>query len=481
MYKGISLRGALLAATALACGAGYAAAADLTHFTAGDIVIDTTAGDTDNAASLIALKEFSLGAGGTSAMYQGSLTLPQTASGANSAISGEYGSSSEGFLQLSTNGKLLTIGGYGVNAAYYNANAALYGNASLAQTTSLLNQPYITVPRVVAAIGGNGQVDTSTALTGVFNTNNIRSVTTVDGSSFYVSGQGASKTDSATQGVFLAKDGATTATGIDNTTDTRVVEIINGKLYVSRDRKPSSGANNSTNISTLTAPGGGLPTSSAGLVTTRIIPGAASTQGGNTASIDLTAATANGVNNSRIGKFVYLSPEEYFLASPDVMYVTDSGFPKNGNANAAALGDGGLQKWVLEDNVWTLEYTLYQGLDLVNNATGGNANSEPGVTGLLGLTAQVVGGDVELFVTTYGLNDLSPDYLYEITDSLGATSGAGESFNLLYTASAGEQIGGVSFAPSVPEASTWVLLGIGFAGVGCAAFRRSRKIQAANA
>ena len=475
-----SLRMALLAGAAIGCGMGAAAAADLTNFTAGDIVISTTSGVIDNGASPIALKEFGLGAAGQIANYVGSLTLPTETIGANSAISGELGSSSEGFLQLSANGKLLTIGGYGVNAAAFNTAAlSVYGTAALAQTTSLVGGQYVTVPRVVAAINADAQVDTSTALTGVFNGNNIRSVATVDGSSFYVSGQGASKSDTATQGVFFAKDGATTATGIDNTTDTRVVEIINGTLYVSRDRKPVSGANNSTNISTLTPPGGGLPTSSAGLTTTRVIPGAASVTGGNTASIDLTAATANGVNNSRIGKFVYLSPEQYFLASPDVMYVTDSGFPKNGSANAAGLGDGGLQKWMLESGVWTLEYTLHEGLDLVDNATAGGGASAPGVTGLFGLTARVVNGEVELFATTYGLNDLSPDYLYEITDALGATSGAGESFHLLYAAGPNEQIGGVAFAPSVPEASTWAMLSLGFAGLGFAGLRRARRTAAA--
>ena len=98
---------------------------------------------------------------------------------------------------------------------------------------------YTTVPRVVALIGANGSVDTTTALTGVFNTNNPRSAVTVDGSSFYISGQGASKTDS-TQGVFYALKGATTATPIDNSTDTRAVEISSvltgtNTLYVSRD------------------------------------------------------------------------------------------------------------------------------------------------------------------------------------------------------------------------------------------------------
>ena len=310
-----------------------ATAAAITSFTSGDLVISTVSsfngGGLDSAAPIV-LQEFQLGAGGTSASSVGTFALPQTANGANSAISGEYGSASEGALQLSGNGKYLTIMGYGVNATTFNtAPLSTFGTAALGQTTSLTaaNQtgtPVTTVPRVVALVGADGSVDTSTALTGVFNTNNPRSVATVDGSTFYVSGQGASKTD-PTQGVFVANRGATTATPIDTSTDTRVVSIVNNgsgnTLYVSRDfNPPGGGSQNFTNVSSLTAPGGGLPTSSSGLVTTHIVPPATPlSSGGNNGSINLTAALANGVNNARIGSFVYLSPEQYFFASPTVI------------------------------------------------------------------------------------------------------------------------------------------------------------------
>ncbi len=475
---------ALLTSATLAASSGGASAGGITDFTVGDLVIDTVTGTTLDTASPMTLDEFSLGAGGTTASSVGTLTLPQTASGANSAISGEYGSASEGFLQLSGNGRYLTIMGYGVNASAFNtAPLSTYGTAALGQTTSLTaaNQTgtvYTTVPRVVALIGGNGSVDTSTALTGVFNTNNPRSVYTADGTSFYVSGQGASKTD-PTQGVFYAQKGATTATPIDNSTDTRFVTEYDGTLYVSRDQNPpGSGNQNFTNVSSLTNSTGGLPTSSAGLVTTHIVPPASpDSLGGNNGSINVTAGTANGVNNSRIGKFVYLSPEEYFFANPDTLYVADSGQPKNGNANAAALGEGGLQKWSLVDGVWTLDYDLVAGLDLVNNA---NANSNtptaPGVTGLFGLTAEVVGNQVELFATSYGLNELSPSYLYEITDTLSDTTiaqASGETFTTLYSAPDNISIRGVSFAPSVPEPATWAMMALGFAGLGFAGWRRT--------
>ncbi len=468
----------MLLVTAAAVGATTAAHAG-TNFTLGDLVISTVSGSTLDAASPITLDQFSLGAGGSSATPAGSLTLPQTANGANWAISGEYGSASEGFLQDLVNGRYLTIMGYGVNASTFNsAPLSTYGTSALGQTTSLNGQPVTTVPRVVALIGGDGSVDTTTALTGVFNTNNARSAVTVNGTSFYVSGQGASKTD-PTQGVFYAPLGATTATGIDNTTDTRSVEINNNTLYVSRDQNPpGSGNQNFSNVSSLTAPGGGMPTSSTGLVTTHITPPASPLSlGGNNGSINLTLKTANGVNNARIGSFVYVSPEEYFFASPDVLYVADSGQPKNGNPNKAALGEGGLQKWMLTGGVWTLEYDLHAGLNLVNNALA--IPSDPtaaGVTGLFGLTGEVVGGQVELFATSYGLNELSPSYLYEITDTLANTSpAAGEMFTTLYSAPSDISIRGVAFAPAAPEPSTWAMMLIGFVGLGVAGYRASRK------
>ena len=462
-------------------------------FTAGDLVISTVSsyngGGLDSAAPIV-LQEFQLSSDGSFASSAGSLSLSQTSSGLNSAISGEYGSASEGILQQSVNGQYLTMMGYGVNATDFNTAAlSTYGTAALGQTTSLTaadqtGTPVTTVARVVALIGANGNVDTSTALTGVFNQNNPRSVATVDGTSFYVSGQASSKTD-PTQGVAYATLGATTATTIDNSTDTRVVSIVNNgsgnTLYVSRDfNPPSGGTQNFTNVSTLTNASGGMPTSSAGLITTHITPTASPlSSGGNNGSINLTASLANGVNNARIGSFVYLSPEQFFMASSTVMYVADSGQPKNGNANKAALGEGGLQKWVLTNGTWTMAYDLSNGLNLVNNA---NANSltpnAPGVTGLLGLTGKVVNGQVQLFATSYGLNELSQSYLYGITDNLSATSlsqVSNEQFSTLYTDPTGQMsIRGVAFAPvaAVPEPETYALM---LAGLGLLGFVTRKK------
>ena len=498
-----TLGGAIRAVLATGMAAGFmssTAYADLGAtggFTAGDLVVSTVSGSVLDAASAVTLDQFSLSSNGTAATAAGSLTLAQTASGNNSAISGEYGSASEGMLQQSVNGAYLTMVGYGVNAATFNsygsATTSPYGALALGQTTSLTaaNQTggsaLTTVSRVVALIGSDGRVDTSTALTGVFNTNNPRSVATVDGSSFYVSGQGV--TGDTTQGVFYTTLGATTATAIDTSTDTRAVQLVNNPsnatlanpdgstLYVSRDFSPTKTSTvtvNTANVSSLTTATGALPVSSTGVTDTILTPGTDSSKG-NQASINVTTATSNGVNaaalsssnqgagaTNRVGSFVYLSPEQYFFTSvnggtDNVMYVSDSGQPKNGNVDAAAEGEGGLQKWELVGGVWTLQYDLVAGLNLVNNDLANAATpTAGGVTGLFGLTGQVESnGTVELFATSYGLNELSQSYVYEVTDILSNTTitqanASGSAFTVLATDATGAtEFRGIAFAPTV--------------------------------
>jgi hypothetical protein len=147
----------------------------LTAFTAGDLVISVVgdgdgSGDyTDNQAAPITLDEISTDGTTDGTSIVGQLVLPQTTvtndGTTEYAISGEYGSSSEGALELSGDGQSLVIGGYGVNATDFNSGgASVYGATALAQSTSLTDTSYTPVARVIADIGYNGTVNTTTAL-----------------------------------------------------------------------------------------------------------------------------------------------------------------------------------------------------------------------------------------------------------------------------------------------------------------------------
>ena len=147
-------------------------------FTAGDLVIDVV-GNVQNTGTLtldqpspIDLQELT-----TTGSLVGTVLLPQLTTVVNGvtqhAVSGEYGSESEGSLQLSGDGQSLVIVGNGVNATAFNTGTT-YGSTALGQTTTIPGGPSTVVPRVIADISYSGKIDTSTSPYNVFNTNNPR-------------------------------------------------------------------------------------------------------------------------------------------------------------------------------------------------------------------------------------------------------------------------------------------------------------------
>ena len=422
--------------------------------------------------------------GTASVTFVNSLVLPQNGSGANVPIAGEYGSQ-EATLQLSGAGQYLTIMGYGVNAAAFDASPSTYGSSSgaLALSGSLTGKNYTAVPRTVTLIDANGNVNSSTAISNIFNLNAARSAFTLNGATVYVSGQAAGATGGTTGGVYYVPVGAadtspTAITGLDATTntvaqDTRGVQIYNNTLYVSTDSKQGSG-NNRDFIGTLgSPPATGLYNSSSGPTQ---LTGFGSTAAGKEAIT--TGANSNGNNLNAAAVSINLSPVNYFFASPQVIYVADSGAPNN-TSGASSLGDGGLQKWINSktdgSGTWSLAYTLYQGLNLVANPAA-NPSDTSGTTGLYGLAGAVSGNNVYLYATNYTISDLDFTYLYGITDSLTfttASQASGESFALLDAAPADSNFKGVSFAPTIPAGDVEVTSlpsGLAFtsAGTGCA-------------
>ncbi len=452
-HLGVVLVGSILLAQAATASAQF--------FTPGDLVVTvygstTSSGLPDGAITPITLQEYSLTAP-TSASLVFNDQLPTTGTGANVGIVGEYGSSSEGTLSLTADGRYLTIGGYsgiaaanGIQAASNSANSTNFaaGTAWSTSTIALAQSAVTDVPRVFATIDANNNVNTSTVLNDVYNTNNPRGSYSPDGSTIYISGQGASKTDEG--GLYRTTIGTNTTTGgsaptgIFNAVSTRSIVGFNGNLYYSADQN-SSKKGTQTGIFEYS----GFPTTSQGTSTgTRITPD-------------------TGVVN---GTTVNFSPQGFAFASSTILYVADTGDPK-----ALGTGDGGIQKWVYNGSAWTLAYTLTNPNFVAPNLATSAAHGE---TGFAGLTLRLDGnGNADIYAVSYTAADADPNGLYGIVDNLGAaTLPTGLNAESFVELAAGAGLNGsasnvtfkgVSFAPT-PEPSTaslLILAGLGGAGM----------------
>jgi hypothetical protein len=119
------------------------------------------------------------------------------------------------------------------------------------------------------------------------------------------------------------------------------------------------------------------------------------------------------------------TPFAVFFANPTTMYVSDEGSGDSLDTSSHA----GLQKWVLSDGSWQLQYVLTKGLiGVVDNVTGSDG-PWPAITtvGLRNLTGRINGdGTVTLWATTStssasGDNGADPNKVVEITDQIAAT------------------------------------------------------------
>lgn len=245
--------------------------------------VGTGAAALSNASTAVFLDEYT-----TAGVLVQSLPLPTAASGSNFACTASGSATSEGILTQSADGNYLIAVGY----------SAAPGVASIASSTSAAT------PRVVARIGLDGSIDTSTSLNNVFSGNNIRSAASDDGSQFWAVG--------ANSGVVYATLGATTGLSLNTAlpVNMRVAGIFGGQLYVTSSASSNNG---------VVAVGTGLPTTAG--QTPALLPG-------------FPTATA--------------SPYDFFFADADTVYVADD----------RTNGNGGIQKWVQSGGVWSLAYLL---------------------------------------------------------------------------------------------------------------------------
>jgi hypothetical protein len=183
-------------------------------------------------------------------------------------------------------------------------------------------------------------------------------------------------------------------------------------------------------------------------------------------------------------------PFGIWFANANTLYVADEG-----SGAATDFGPtpttqaGGLDKYSLVNDVWTLDYALKGSLigsSYTVNGTGSLANYSLTTTtdGLRNLTGQVnSNGTVTLYAVTstegsvLGDAGADPNQIVEITDTLADTSAsaaAGENFTVLDTAALGQVYRGVALAPVPLPAGAWLLLsGLGTLG-GLAATSRRR-------
>jgi hypothetical protein len=161
-------------------------------------------------------------------------------------------------------------------------------------------------------------------------------------------------------------------------------------------------------------------------------------------------------------------PFGMFFANANTLYVCDEGDgtfvtpPVNGNvADAQSQATAGLQKWVLENGVWTMVYVLQNGLNIgvqysvdhypasIDPATGGCRN----IAGRVNHDGTVTIWAITSTVSANGDNGADPNKLVKVTDLISATTLPSArswlgTFQTLRSARAGEVFRGVAFAPS---------------------------------
>jgi phosphodiesterase/alkaline phosphatase D-like protein len=226
----------------------------------------------------------------------------------------------------------------------------------------------------------------------------------------------------------------------------RGITLFNNTLYCTK----GSGGNGINTVYQVGTPGT-LPTlASAGTTPLTVLPGLYAGLAANT--------------SAPLPRF----PFGIWFANATTLYVADEGDGTIANAGTDTLS--GLQKWTLANGIWTLNYTLQNGLHLgatyavpngpngevyptgINPATG--ILWTPATGGLRNISGQInADGTVTIYAVTSTVSGATdqgadPNQVVAITDNLSfttSTQAAGESFTLVKQAVFGEVLRGVTF------------------------------------
>jgi len=225
-----------------------------------------------------------------------SIALP-TANSGNVLAFTNSGTATSDNITRSADGRYLLLTGYN----------AVPGTAGIVTSTVANNN------RLVARIGADGSVNTTTRINDAFSGSNIRSVASADGSTFYVSGG-----NSGIRYLPFGNTGTTTALSTGALVNFRILGIAGGNLYASSATGSNYGLNQI---------GTGLPTAAG--ATVALLPG---------------FPTASGPSSYGF----YFADLDTAVPGVDVVYIADD----------RATADGGIQKWSLVGGTWTLNGTI---------------------------------------------------------------------------------------------------------------------------
>ncbi|AXC14645.1 Glycerophosphoryl diester phosphodiesterase [Acidisarcina polymorpha] len=251
----------------------------------------------------------------------------------------------------------------------------------------------------------------------------------------------------------------------------RGIAIFNNVVYFTK----GSGGNGVNTVYFLDTTGAacpkgvGLPSTSATLPTTPIVPGPTLTTTGLPSNMCILKGFPSIPNKTAT---VTAFPFGLWFANATTLYVADEGDGYTGGldlySHAAKQTTAGLQKWVFDSvsQSWKLAYVLQKGLRLggpnliTGYPTGINAATglpwAPAADGLRNITGKVLpGGKVSIWGVTStisgnGDTGADPNTLDQVIDVLANTDpsvAAGESFVRLRHAKSGEVYRGISFTP----------------------------------
>jgi uncharacterized protein (TIGR03437 family) len=367
-------------------------------------------------------------------------------------VTTSFSSKSEVALNLSTDGTAITFMGYVAPP-----NTVDVSNSNTPTAYDPTNPAGGSYYRAVVQVGANGAMQVTP--TNSYSGNNGRAAVLANGI-YYMAGNGNNGGGTpanvvATEGAQFAIPGqsfATPAAAIGTFEITSVINPATGLPYpgdklgkddnlrgltIFNNTLSMTKRSGSNGINTVYRVGdsGSLPTlQNAASAAITVLPGFPA----------VLASAANSVN----------FPFGLFFANATTLYVADEG--DGTPADATGSKTAGLQKWVLNNGVWSMAYVLQSGLNLGKPYTIANypAALNPSPDGLRNIAGKLNGdGTVTIFaitstVSTNGDTGADPNQLVSITDTIASTTlPANEQFTVLETASAGSVLRGVCLAP----------------------------------